>query len=229
MVYGGGLTIWQGSAFECNNQQNTITLRHSEYATGTMGDCNDRAIVASSVGVSANCYTSILNITVGQEMANKTIECVHRDILGEISLIGQKVLRITKGNVVIIIIIIERILINFFFVYQDSYELPSIIQFKRLEKNQLEFSWNQATNISQCPSTQYIITTRNCGNCPNTTTDTTVVCTSVNASDSANGTCMFAVQKEVCGHLLGNRSEYFVVNLTEYILHGENANLIHLN
>ena len=97
-VFGGGFTIWQGSAFECNQNQNLIRLRHSKYDTGAMGSCNDGAVVASSVGVSGSHYMSMLNITERHEMINETIECVHRDIQGNSSTIGQAVLRITEGN-----------------------------------------------------------------------------------------------------------------------------------
>ena len=38
---------------------------------------------------------------------------------------------------------------------------------------------------------------------------------------------MFAVQTEVCGLLVGERSEYLIVNLLkEYIQHGEHLDLL---
>ena len=57
-----------------------------------IGDCNDGAIVARSVGVSANHYISTLNITVEPDMINETIECVHQDLEGNRTLIGLNVL-----------------------------------------------------------------------------------------------------------------------------------------
>ena len=104
-VSGGGLTIWQGSAFDCEQNHNRVLLRHSAYATKkAVGDCNGGAIMASSIGISNNdYYTSILNITVGQEMNNETVECVHHDIQGGTTIIGQEVLMIIDsefGNVV---------------------------------------------------------------------------------------------------------------------------------
>ena len=220
-VLGGHLTIWQGSAFECDSD-NFIRLRHSAYGTGAgvNGECNDGAMVARSVGVSANHYTSMLNITVGHEMINKTIECLHRDIQGNTSTIGQAVLRITEGNVAVDF---QFGLSLEFSVYQDPYGPPGDIHVERFDlvNDQLVLSWNQVTNTSQCPAIRYVFTTTNCGSCPNSTTATTVTCISVNASVSVNHTCMFAVQTEVCGHLLGEMSEYLIVNLTEYIQEGE--------
>ena len=95
-VSGGGFTIWQGSAFDCEQNHNMVRLRHTAYATEAVGDCNDRAIMASSIGVSNNdYYTSMLNITVGQEMNNETVDCVHHDTQGRTTIIGQKALMIT--------------------------------------------------------------------------------------------------------------------------------------
>ena len=80
------------------------------------------------------------------------------------------------------------------------------------------FVWDE---ISQCPYIQYVITAINCGMCPNTTTNTTITCTLADTSTPANHTCMFAVQTELCGYILGERSEYVTVNLTVNIHDGE--------
>ena len=82
-----------------------------------------------------------------------------------------------------------------------------------LERFQLVFVWNEVTATSQCPYIQYIITAINCGICPNTTTNTNVTCTLTDISASTNRTCMFAVQTEVCGYIIGEWSEYITVNL----------------
>ena len=103
-VSGGGDTTWQGSAFNCTQEHNLIRLRHSKYSTNlkAVGECNDGLIRASSVRVLGSLYTSMLNITVGQEMNNKSVECVHHNIHGNFTTIGQAVLRITgsEGNAV---------------------------------------------------------------------------------------------------------------------------------
>ena len=101
----------------------------------------------------------------------------------------------------------------------DQYGPPDDVHFGWFERNQLIFVWSEVTTTSQCPYIQYVITAINCGICPNTTTITTITCTLVNTSISANQACMFAVQTEVCGYILGERSEYVTVNLHggEYI------------
>ena len=75
--------------------------------------------------------------------------------------------------------------------------------------NMILFAWNKL-NGTRCSSIQYIITAINCGVCPNATTDTNITCVH---SSVSNHTCMFAVQTEICGYLLGERSEYVIVNL----------------
>ena len=59
------------------------------------GVCNDGAIVATSVRVSADHYISILNITMEPDMINETIECVHQEPEGQKTPVGQKTLQIT--------------------------------------------------------------------------------------------------------------------------------------
>ena len=71
------------------------------------------------------------------------------------------------------------------------------------------FAWNKITS-AQCFSIQYIITTVNCGVCPNITTNTNITCVQFGVS---NRMCMFAVQTEICGQLVGPRSNYVIVNL----------------
>ena len=93
-VSGGGITVWQGSAFECPELHNQIRLRHSEYLSmnsQATGVCNDGAISASSIGVSANHYISMLNVTVREEMINGTVECVHYDTKRQETQVGQEV------------------------------------------------------------------------------------------------------------------------------------------
>ena len=75
----GGFTVWTGSAFDCLS--NEISLPHNRYtlAEGAFGVCNNGAIVAKSLSVEANNYTSQFNVTVTTDIAGKTIECVRND------------------------------------------------------------------------------------------------------------------------------------------------------
>jgi hypothetical protein len=97
-VFGGGFTIWHGSAFS-NCQRNEIQLRHSVYATSqATGQCNGGEIVARSVEVSENCYISQLNVIVGREIINETIECAHSGTQHKTTSIGQRTLNLTQGK-----------------------------------------------------------------------------------------------------------------------------------
>ena len=96
-ILGGGLTIWNSSAFDCLH--NEIKLRHSRFMNSqATGKCNNGTIRASSTGVSEGYHISQLNITIVQEIINETVECVHRNINSEVTTVGHKILEITKGS-----------------------------------------------------------------------------------------------------------------------------------
>jgi hypothetical protein len=69
---------------------------------------------------------------------------------------------------------------------------------------------------AQCSSIRYIITTKNCGACPKSTTNTSITCS---ISPRTLGKCMLAIQTEVCGTMVGEKSEYIIVNLYGKNLH----------
>lgn len=81
-VVGGSATVWSGSAFTCAGGE--IILLHSDFPSGTSGECSD-AITAYSNGprVESECYTSQLRVNVSSEMNNKTITCSGSGIVGE--------------------------------------------------------------------------------------------------------------------------------------------------
>ena len=94
---GPGSTVWQGSALQC--QASEISLRHSQFINSQAhGQCNDGAIVARSVGSQDECYTSMLSVTVGQEMVDQTIECAYNNIQTGKLIINQTMLRLTQSN-----------------------------------------------------------------------------------------------------------------------------------
>ena len=99
-IIGGGNTIWSGTAFYCPSKSNETILRHSQFnsESGTFGSCNDRAVImARSLGVTNNCYSSQLNITVTSDMNNKTIQCAHSS--DRIVTIGVVTLSIATGKI----------------------------------------------------------------------------------------------------------------------------------
>ena len=85
-VCGSGSTVWNGTFFDCEHG-NEIELRHSRY-DGMDPDnrgpprveCNQGAVLAKSIGRFGECYTSQLIITVGGEMINGTIGCIHNNL-----------------------------------------------------------------------------------------------------------------------------------------------------
>ena len=78
-IMGGGATVWQGTAFQCDNNLDIIDLRHSQFRGSQKpeGTCNNGAIVARAIGVVNDSYVSVLNVTVSSELNNTTVECAH--------------------------------------------------------------------------------------------------------------------------------------------------------
>ena len=151
-------------------------------------ECNHGAIIAKHVGVLDGCYTSQLVVTIGEEMINETITCIHDDFSdSEGTIVGQKSLTVTE----------------------IPYPPPRNVHLESNDSNQITFAWDEL--VIQCPSLRYVITAINCGVCPNTTTDTNVTCVQSNVSVHTNHICLFAVQTEICGYLLGGKSEYVTV------------------
>ena len=78
-VLGGTATVFQGNALNCGATSNEISLLHSRFNT-TNGSCNDGVIVAQSISIENNCYTSTLNITfVSPNLIGRMIKCIRDD------------------------------------------------------------------------------------------------------------------------------------------------------
>ena len=188
----GGVTVWSSTFFECSRQE--IHLRHSQYSdveASANGECNQGSVLAKSIGIHQQCYISQLIVTIEEEMINKTIECSVDNLIGtSTTIIGPLVIT------------------------SIPYPPPTNIHIESNNPHQITFVWDEVP--VQCSSLQYIITTINCGVCPNTTTDKNVTCdTQSHISPHAkfNNTCLFAVQTEICGYLRGMRSEYIMVHM----------------
>ena len=79
-VVGGLGTVWRGSAFDCENSNNEITLLHSRFVNGTIGTCNNDSIIGQSIGVeNGTCFISQLSVMITPDIIGKTIECIHDD------------------------------------------------------------------------------------------------------------------------------------------------------
>ena len=77
---GGAIaTIWTGTAFDCPQTENKLTLLHTLSFTDTNPlICNDGAILVRGIlVVSGGNYTSQLNITVNSDMNGQTVECFY--------------------------------------------------------------------------------------------------------------------------------------------------------
>ena len=101
-VTGSGFTIWRGSAFDCADSR--ILLRHSSFqaSSGTMGLCNDGAIIGRSLGISSNSLNNpiymsqlMVNLTASSNVIGQTVECVYRNINGMETTIGSATIEIT--------------------------------------------------------------------------------------------------------------------------------------
>ena len=88
-------TIWKGSAFDCPGMGNEILLRHTQFSApeGTSGQCNSGNIVASSVGVDDQCFTSRLNVTYNPALLGATVMCVHDSV----TTIGESTISVRTG------------------------------------------------------------------------------------------------------------------------------------
>ena len=81
-ILGGSATVFQGSAFNCVETSDEISLLHGRFSTtsGTNGSCNDGVIVARSVSTESNCYTSTLNVTfISPDVIGRMITCLKDD------------------------------------------------------------------------------------------------------------------------------------------------------
>ena len=102
---------------------------------------------------------------------------------------------------------IQSLVISLFQLLLAPYAPPNDIHVETVDADQVKFVWSEVT--SQCPCIRYIISADNCGLCPNSTVDTTVTCTNISSSVNVlNSICLFALQTETCGSILGEKSEY---------------------
>ena len=66
----GSITVWEGTAFHCENSGNEIILLHSKFNDegGTHATCNNGAIKGRSLRTEGRTYTSQLVVSVSSEM-----------------------------------------------------------------------------------------------------------------------------------------------------------------
>ena len=92
----GGLTLWEGTALNCESTQNEIRLLHSRYSEGRAYSCNGGAVEGRGLRVEGHAYTSQLVVNVSTEMIGRGIQCVYDD--GTIThLVGMATITPTTG------------------------------------------------------------------------------------------------------------------------------------
>ena len=70
--------MWQGAeVFDCPDFSNEIVLRHLNFGSSVMGECNAGAIVGRSLRVEDNCYTSQLSVVYNERLNGKNVTCAH--------------------------------------------------------------------------------------------------------------------------------------------------------
>ena len=90
---GEGLTVWTGTAFKCSSANNELILLHYRFSSpeGTNGLCNNEAIVARSLSVEGNNFTSQLNVTVTPDIAGNIIKCLYDNGSAETTLFNWSI------------------------------------------------------------------------------------------------------------------------------------------
>ena len=73
---GGLSTIWRGTAFNCSNIGNMISLIHSQYGMSISQSCSNGALVGEGIGNIGIDYTSQLSVTANSDLNGTVIECV---------------------------------------------------------------------------------------------------------------------------------------------------------
>ena len=106
-VIGGGLTVWDGSAFMCQGEE--ITLLHQEFGTNAaIGECNNGETMISARGIRVvdTRYTSQLDVTLTPAVVGRTIICSSND-----EIVGSTILGISTGELIYSFLFVTIILI----------------------------------------------------------------------------------------------------------------------
>ena len=206
-----------------NCPSNEIVLQHINFDLSASGECNNGAIIAESLGVNDNRYTSRLSIIYREEFAGRNVTCIHDNGLTFSSTLTATIIHNNIGNTIasclwwLIIIIANEThsIIIIIIPISVSFPSPSNVHLIDAAPQQLTFSWNPVA--PNCAAIHYNILTQNCGNCPSSTPHTTVVCHDMNVG--ADLTCSFVVQNvRTCDDITGNMSDPVKVHLKGSIL-----------
>ena len=93
---GPGSTLWKGSAFNCAENGNEVTLSHSLFSRGNTVQCNNGNIMGRSLSVKNNSYTSQLHVIFNASLLGQSIQCAHFNLYSE-EIIGNSTIAIITG------------------------------------------------------------------------------------------------------------------------------------
>ena len=94
---GGGITVWQGSAFHCPQSSDEIALRHAQFLE-SVGVCNDGAICAHADSIlSPDCFISNLTVYITPALDGRTVRCEYDNGI-TVTLVRSFTLNITKSE-----------------------------------------------------------------------------------------------------------------------------------
>ena len=92
----------------------------------------------------------------------------------------------------------------------EPYSPPDDIHLISIASEGLTFNWTSVDPT--CSEISYRVFTIDCGNCPNITNSTTVVCSGIELS-GVTQTCSLSVQPVVCGDIISNFSDLLNISL----------------
>ena len=107
-VVGGTATIFRGTAFDCPNAGNQTILSHSQFndlPSAMVLLCNNGLIMGQPLSVTGNCYISELNVTVSNEVHNKTVQCIYNSDVAVSVPVGIATITVILGKSIMVIII----------------------------------------------------------------------------------------------------------------------------
>ena len=97
-VFGNGITIWKGTAFDCSLTNNELAIFHTiNFTSQRPLPCNNGAIVGRAVRAENGSYTSQIIIQVSNEFNGTTVVCAHDNGTNSTD-IGSAILNITQGT-----------------------------------------------------------------------------------------------------------------------------------
>ena len=208
---GQGVTLWEGTAFNCPSTANQIILRNSQFAsggTGTFGACNDGNIVAEGVRADSedNRHTSQLNVTVSARLDGLSIKCVYNSDEG-VNTVGEATLTVILSKRICcipkymrplerLILFYKLLQIVYITLYTGHYPPPIHVYVANASSEKLTFSWTSMA--PDCSSVHYRINSSNCGTCPTIVNTMTATCYDLKLSRDAP-VCTFTVQNDICG------------------------------